>query len=99
MEKASGSEQAGLGAFIPVKEKALWKAHWTIKKFLGDFPGMTPDEIEAAGVKPYEVIEVDGNCLLQDGINNIIWPAVVGSLASPLNGTDGCMGIGDSSTA
>ena len=80
-------------------EKGIWHAHWTVKKFLGDYPGMTPEENEAAGVKPYEVLEVDGNCLLDDGLNGIVWPAVVGSLATALDGTDGCMGVGDSSTA
>lgn len=99
MEKAFGNEQASVGAFAPVEEKGKWKTRWTIKKFLGDYPGMASDEIEAAGVEPFEVLEIDGNCLLNDGINSIIWPAVVGSLAAPLNGTDGCMGVGDSSTA
>ena len=99
MEKAFGNEKASVGASISAAEKAQWMAHWTIKKFLGDFPGMSAQEIEAAGVEPFEVLEVDGNCLLNDGINSIIWPAVVGALATPLNGTDGCMGVGDSSTA
>ncbi len=99
MEKAFGNEQANVGAFAPAEEKAKWRAHWSIKKFLGDYPGMAAEEIEAAGVVPYEVLEIDGNCLLNDGINAIILPAVVGSLATPLNGTDGCMGVGDSSTA
>ena len=99
MEKAFGNEKASVGASIAAAEKARWMAHWTIKKFLGDFPGMSAEEIEAAGVEPFEVMEVDGNCLLNDGINSIIWPAVVGALATPLNGTDGCMGVGDSSTA
>ena len=99
MEKAFGQDHTRAGAFVPLVEKGKWMAHWTIKKFLGDYPDMTPEEIEAAGVKPYEVLEIDGNLLLNDGINAIIWPAVVGSLATPLNGTDGCMGVGDSSTA
>ena len=62
MEKAFGNEQANVGALAPADEKAKWHAHWTIKKFLGDYPEMTAEEIEAAGVEPFEVLEIDGNC-------------------------------------
>ena len=98
MEKAFGYEKVGVGAMVPLGDKAKWHAHWSIHKFVGDFPGMTPQEIMAAGVEPYDILEIDGNCLLNDGINSIISPAVVGSLATPLNGTDGCIGVGDSTT-
>ena len=51
-----------------------------------------------AGVNPYEVLEIDGNCLLNDGINAIIWPLVAGAGGQAINATNGCIGVGDSST-
>ena len=59
---------------------------------------MTTEEIMNAGVNPYEVLEIDGNCLLNDGINAIIWPLVAGAGGQAINATNGCIGVGDSST-
>lgn len=98
MEKSFGQEKVGVGAMVPLNEKGRWHAHWTIRKFVGDFPGMTPREIMDAGVKPYETLEIDGNCLQQDGINNIIWPAVVGATYTPINTANGCIGVGNGTT-
>jgi hypothetical protein len=99
MEKASSVDSVGIGVSAEVKEKIHWRAHWTIRKFVGDFPGMTPEEIIAAGVKPYETLEIDGNCLLNDGINNILTPALIGGSYTPTNTTDGCIGVGNGTTA
>jgi hypothetical protein len=60
---------------------------------------MTLEEIMAAGVKPYETLEIDGNCLLNDGINNILAPALIGGSYTPINTTDGCIGVGNGTTA
>ncbi|MGA2386971.1 MAG: hypothetical protein ABSG33_10620 [Candidatus Bathyarchaeia archaeon] len=99
MEKAFGHEKVSVAAHAAASEKAAWMARWTIQKFVGDFPGMTPREIMDSGVKPYESLELEGNCLLNCGINSIIWKAVNGGLTSPLNATYGCIGVGDSTTA
>jgi hypothetical protein len=99
MEKANSMDTVGIGASAEVKEKIQWHAHWTIRKFVGDFPGMTPEEIMAAGVKPYETLEVDGNCLLNDGINNILTPALIGGSYTAINTTNGCIGVGNGTTA
>ena len=99
MEKAFGNEKVRVGAIVSLSEKAKWHAHWTIRKFVGDFPGMTPEEVMAAGVKPYETLEIDGNCLLNDGINNILTPALIGGSCTPINTTDGCIGVGNGTTA
>jgi len=53
----------------------------------------------AAGVKPYAVDEYEGNCLLNDGINNILTPALIGGSYTALNTTDGCIGVGNGTTA
>jgi hypothetical protein len=109
IEKAFGHDKVGVGASVAVHEKAKWHAHWTIKKYEGEYPvlpfssdmflAMTPEDLERAGIKPIETVEIDGNCLLNDGINNIIWPAVIGGSYTPINTTDGCIGVGDSSAA
>lgn len=100
MEKSKTQETLAVGAAMPAEDH-LWKAHvhWKIHKFVGDFPQMTPEEIMAAGVKPYAVDEYEGNCLLQDGINNILTPALIGGSYTPINTTDGCIGVGSSTTA
>lgn len=99
MEKAVGNDRINVGAQVPAKEQAHYKAVWRIYKFVGDYPGMPVEDILAAGVKPYDVLEFEGNCLLNDGINNIVWPAVAGASYTPINTTDGCIGVGDSNTA
>ncbi len=101
MEKAKGQANINLTSKIPLHEFARWIPHWTINKYNGDFPEMSDKKIQALGNKPYETLEFDGNCLLNGGINSMIWPAIVGALASSnyLNGTYGCIGVGDSSTA
>jgi hypothetical protein len=98
-EKAIGKDGVNVGSQIPLHDMAKWHAHWQIKKFVGDYPGMTALEIEAAGVKPYETLDFEGNCLLNSGINSVIMPALTGDIPHPVDGTYGCIGVGDGTLA
>jgi len=98
-DRGRGKDTVQVGAQIPVTDNAHYKAVWRIFKFLGDFSKKTLEEILKAGIKPYEVLEIEGNCQLNDGINNILTPAIIGGSYTPVNTTDGCIGVGDSSTA
>jgi hypothetical protein len=98
-ENSFGKDNVHIGAHIPLREKAKWHAHWKIEKFVGDFPGMTSEEIKAAGVIPYETLEIEGNCLLNSGINSIIMPAITGTAPHPVDNVYGCIGVGDSTVA
>ncbi len=100
MENVKTQESLAVGAVLPAEEHC-WKARvkWQVHKFVGDYPSMTSQEIMAAGVKLYAVNEYEGNCLLNDGINNILTLALIGGSYTPLNTTDGCIGVGDSTTA
>lgn len=97
-DKARGNDSMKVGAKLNLKEHGKVKAMWKIYKFLGDFPHMTAEQIMAKGIKPYEVLEYGPNLMLNDGYNNVILQALVGAAPTYLNGTDGCMGVGDSST-
>jgi len=47
-----------------------------------------------------EVVEGEGNVLLNEGINNGIWPLVAGdATATPFNNANARIGVGDSTTA
>ena len=99
MERSLGREKIGLGSLVPLNEKPHWRPHWKVEKFLGDYPEMTAEDLKAAGIEPYETLEFDGNCLLNSGINSIIWPLVAGSGGTAMNSTNSYIGVGDSSTA
>lgn len=89
-----------VGAQLPTQDKGwLAKINWKIHKFTGDYPNMTAEEIMAAGVKPYAIDEFNGNCLLNGGINSLLVPALIGSATKFIDTTNGCIGVGDSSTA
>jgi len=107
MEKEGTKSGVKIGAQIEVGDHN-WKAHphWIIRKYDtpddGDgskYGNLTDADIQALGLKPIEVLEFDGNLLLNDGINNILIPGLIGGSPTPINATDGCIGIGDSATA
>ena len=105
-DKGIGKDGVGIGAQLSLHDSGKVKPHWTIHKFdtLDDKDGskygnLTLQELLALGLKPYEVLEFEGNQMMNDGYNNIVWPAVVGATPTYINGTDGCMGVGDSTVA
>jgi len=105
-DRGNSKEGIGMGVMNMLSEKAHYHAHWTIRKFdtPDDVDGTkyskcTPEQLLALGLKLSEVLEIDGNCLLNDGLNNILTPALIGGTYTPINTTDGCIGVGDSTTA
>lgn len=72
-----------------VLEHILWKAHWTLRKYINhearifDFP--------------YEVIEIDGNLMLNEGINEL-WTQLCGGSGFAWNSTNAQLVVGSSTT-
>ncbi len=70
-----------------MKETAKWKPVWTITKF---------NEGES---EPYEVVTIEGNVLLNEGIN-AIWGVLSGDSSVPAyNNANAHIGVGDDNTA
>lgn len=82
-----------------VSEKMFYKTEWTIRKFHTDEENaawLTGD----AAVQPYEIAEIEGNLLLNEGIQELIMLAM-GTTGSPtaFNNANARIGVGDSSAA
>lgn len=71
-------------------EKIFEKAVWEIKKFAND------DDVLAN--KPFEVATIDGNLLLNEGIN-LVWDLVAGAGGTDFGNSNAYLGVGDSDTA
>ncbi len=67
---------------------------WTVKSKLEKFHN-DKDFIEN---KPFEVMEMDGNSLLDEGIN-LLWNLVCGAAGTAFSNANAFIGVGDSSTA
>ncbi len=83
------------------KDIAQWKCRYRLEKRGGDINACkSPEErltfLEKTG--PYAVIEGEGNCLLNTGIDEM-WDLIVGDSANHFNNTSAQIGVGDSSTA
>ena len=91
------NEVIEVGASIPMQDVIHYKSHWTIEKYEGDFH--SPDEAKIAGVSPYEVLEFDGNLLLNEGITNglQLW-TTTGTPTAWATG-NAYIGVGDNSQA
>lgn len=71
-EKGIGQEKLNIVQPVGILEKIFEKAVWTIRKFAND---------EAVRKNlPFEVIKFKGNCLCNEGINEIL--TIIGSAAS-----------------
>ncbi|NVM23926.1 MAG: hypothetical protein HWN68_19375 [Desulfobacterales bacterium] len=79
-----------------VNEKGKMKTEIRIEKFKGDFKSR--DEAIEAGVKPYEVIEIEKNCLLNEGINEL-WTHLCSAGGTKFDNGNAYIGVGDSSDA
>jgi hypothetical protein len=83
------------------KDLARWICNYRLSKYHEDINACrTAEERLAflANTKPYEVIEGEGNCLLNTGIDEI-WDLIVGDSANHFNNASAQIGVGDSSTA
>ena len=71
-EKGKGQEKLSIVQSIRILERAFENAVWTIRKFAND---------EAVRKnRPYEVVSFKGNCLCNEGINEIL--TIIGSASS-----------------
>jgi hypothetical protein len=83
------------------KDVAQWKCRYRLEKRLGDINACkSPEErlTFLGNTKPYEVIEGEGNCLLNTGIDEM-WDLIVGDSANHFNNASSTIGVGDSNTA
>lgn len=85
-EVLKAKDSAAVGALTPAKEKARLRSRWRIEKFL-------PDRKE-----PYEILEFEGNCLLNEGINEI-WKLLMGESANHFDAANSQIGVGDGTAA
>ena len=83
------------------KDVAQWKCRYWLEKREGDINACKSPEERLAfleNTRPYAVIEGEGNCLLNTGIDEM-WDLVTGDSANHFSNTKTTIGVGDSSTA
>src|SRR4030042_1850562 len=81
------------------RESAKWGVKFKVEKYHEDSTPFKGNEDEfIRRFKPFEVIEGEGNCLLNVGIN-ILWQLVTGVSANHFTNSMSCLGVGTSSTA
>jgi hypothetical protein len=81
------------------RELAHWLCRFRLSKYqenIEPYRGRE-DEFHRFFV-PYEIIEGEGNCLLNTGIDEM-WDLIVGDSANHFSNTTAQIGVGDSSTA
>lgn len=78
-----------------MSDKGKMTAAWRIEKFKGDFKSRK--EAIAAGVKPYETIDIIENLLLNEGINEL-WTHLCSAGGTKFDNTNAYIGVGDSAT-
>jgi hypothetical protein len=80
------------------KESARWLCRFRLSKYHEDIASHRGREVEFYRIfKPYEVIEGEGNLLLNSGIDEM-WDLIVGDSANHFNNASAQIGVGDSST-
>jgi hypothetical protein len=81
------------------KEAARWFCRYRLSKYREDIEPYRGREAEFhERFQPYELIEGEGNCLLNSGIDEM-WDLIVGDSANHFNNASARIGVGDSSTA
>jgi hypothetical protein len=83
---------------MQTKESARWLCRFRLSKYREDIAAYRGREAEFhRRYQPYEVIEKDGNLLLNSGIDEM-WDLVVGDSANHYNNASAQIGVGDSTT-
>lgn len=110
---SSMSERAGLGAGVATHDPVMWRANWTLERFdardiltAGLDPAIAQaDQILAAGVEAYDVLERAGNLLMFGGASTL-WQALIGNGTGTggqtltfFNNANAHIGVGNSNTA
>jgi len=84
---------------VKKQEVANWLCRYRLSKYHQDIEPYQGREDEFHRLfTPYEVIEGEGNCLLNTGIDEI-WDLVTGASANHYDNTNARIGVGDSNTA
>jgi hypothetical protein len=80
-------------------ELANWLCRFRLSKYHQDIESYRGREDEFHRLfTPYEVVEGEGNCLLNTGIDEV-WDLVTGASANHFSNADAQIGVGDSDTA
>lgn len=79
---------------IAERESLVWRAKYKVEKYHGDLPR----EIDRHDVRPYEVLEGEGNLLLNEGINEL-FTLICGTGATKWDNSNARLGVGNSNTA
>ena len=81
------------------QDVARWLCHYKLSKYQEDIESHRGREGEFHRLfKPYEVIEGQGNCLLNTGIDEM-WDLITGVSSNYYNNANAQIGVGDSSAA
>jgi hypothetical protein len=81
------------------KESFRWLCRFRLSKYREDITSYQGREAEFHRIfKPYEVVDGEGNLLLNSGIDEM-WDLIVGDSANHFNNASAQIGVGDSSTA
>lgn len=81
------------------KDAARWLCHYRLSKYRQDISPYRGSEAEFyERFQPYEVIEGEGNCLLNSGIGEM-WDLICGDSANHFSSSYAQIGVGDSTTA
>lgn len=87
------------------RETAHWQCRTILRKYTADIDAYRSqygcvfgDEAFAIAEVPYEEREINGNCLLDEGIEEL-WKLAIGATATPFSNANARIGVGDSSAA
>lgn len=81
------------------KETANWLCRFRLSKYREDIEEYRGREEEFHRIfRPYKIIEGEGNCLLDTGIDEM-WDLITGASSNYFNNANTQIGVGDSSTA
>ena len=76
---------------VPALDAGRWLARWRLEKFL-------EDERHLEGATPYEVLEGEGNLLVNAGLQ-LMLDKLIGAAGTVFDNANAYIGVGDSSTA
>lgn len=99
MEQPTGLDRALVSAEISGHEPAKWHVKWRLEKRhedAGDL-GLSLEEF-LSRYAPYEVIEGEGNLLVNAGIQ-LMLDKLIGAAGTVFDNTNAYIGVGDSTTA
>lgn len=85
LEKGFGIDTVAMTAGMGIAEKAKWQPKWIIEKY-------------DKNMKLYDVEEIEGNLLLNEGITSLL-TLLIGGSETPFNNGNAHIGVGDGTTA